>query len=580
MSLRRLTYGDYKVGWICALHIELTAAMTMLDEVHHRLPPPNENDDNSYVLGSVGDHNVVIASLPEGETGTSSAAHVASQMRLSFTSIKFGLMVGIGGGVPSDRHDIRLGDVIVSRPSDTFGGVFQYDFGKSVPGGFKQTGFLNAPPRALRTAITTLRGQLSFPEYNKIPEYLSNVLPEFKYPITEADVLFMADNLHVQNAKTCAQCDRTKIVTRPGPPRNSNPVIHYGTIASGNQVMKDAVKRDFIAAEYGVLCFEMEAAGLMNSFPCVVIRGISDYADSHKNDRWKNYAAATAAAYAKQLLVSIPATNFVNTPSAASVLLSSTLATPTVPAASGSNPTSQESPIDRSMKGMLFWNGFLNLRRVALGRLIVNAKSPGQDYWPTSTDSLAFCLNPDDIDEANFDQVRQVIGEQKGNVLDKLANFLSGDKSRAATKFELVPAASKVYSLVQPILHFRRICKDKDTREWMENMRKYYPIFLIVGLVTVIDIAVLCQGSHNVAIDIYFVAPGERVIGIQYRKVKFRILSSSQLDKAHLEDNQWKLLGTDRAGSDDVLEADPECLPSINDLSLGSVGEDEFMYLS
>jgi hypothetical protein len=50
----------------------------------------------------------------------------------------------------------------------------------------------------------------------------------------------------------------------------------------------------------------MEAAGLMDNFPCLVIRGIHNYADSHKNERWQPYAAATAAAYAKELLSIIP----------------------------------------------------------------------------------------------------------------------------------------------------------------------------------------------------------------------------------------------------------------------------------
>jgi hypothetical protein len=52
----------------------------------------------------------------------------------------------------------------------------------------------------------------------------------------------------------------------------------------------------------------MEAAGLMISFPCLVIRGICDYADSHKNKTWQPYAAGTAAAYAKEMLsVILPA---------------------------------------------------------------------------------------------------------------------------------------------------------------------------------------------------------------------------------------------------------------------------------
>jgi nucleoside phosphorylase len=52
--------------------------------------------------------------------------------------------------------------------------------------------------------------------------------------------------------------------------------------------------------------FRMEAAGLMNHFPCLVIRGICDYSDSHKNKVWQGYAAMTAAAYAKDLLCRIP----------------------------------------------------------------------------------------------------------------------------------------------------------------------------------------------------------------------------------------------------------------------------------
>ncbi|OJJ79090.1 uncharacterized protein ASPGLDRAFT_1070745 [Aspergillus glaucus CBS 516.65] len=81
-----------------------------------------------------------------------------------------------------------------------------------------------------------------------------------------------------------------------------NPAIHYDLIASANQLMKDASIRDRLAAEKDVLCFEMEAAGLMNHFPCLVICGICDYSDSHKNKDWQGYAAMTAAAYARDLL--------------------------------------------------------------------------------------------------------------------------------------------------------------------------------------------------------------------------------------------------------------------------------------
>ncbi|KAL7817986.1 ankyrin repeat-containing domain protein [Trichoderma aethiopicum] len=101
-------------------------------------------------------------------------------------------------------------------------------------------------------------------------------------------------------------CDTVKIIERED--RDEPVTIHYGLIASGNQVIKDARLRDKLNASLGgkVLCVEMEAAGLMESFPCLVIRGICDYADSHKNKKWQKYAALVAAAYAKELLMVVP----------------------------------------------------------------------------------------------------------------------------------------------------------------------------------------------------------------------------------------------------------------------------------
>jgi nucleoside phosphorylase len=81
-----------------------------------------------------------------------------------------------------------------------------------------------------------------------------------------------------------------------------DPVVHYGLITSGNKVIKNAALRDELRDRHNITCFEIEATGLMNTLPVAIIRGISDYADSHKNDQWQLYAAATAAAYAKGLL--------------------------------------------------------------------------------------------------------------------------------------------------------------------------------------------------------------------------------------------------------------------------------------
>ncbi|KAJ5517508.1 hypothetical protein N7527_009068 [Penicillium freii] len=121
-----LSHEDYTVGWICALPLEMAAAKLMLDAIHPSLPR-SPTDQNTYILGNIGDHNVVIACLPSGAYGIVSAATVAMQLLSSFHSIRFGLMVGIGGGVPNGNADIRLGDIVVSQPTDTSGGVIQYD---------------------------------------------------------------------------------------------------------------------------------------------------------------------------------------------------------------------------------------------------------------------------------------------------------------------------------------------------------------------------------------------------------------------------------------------------------------------
>jgi nucleoside phosphorylase len=157
MALRRLRIQDYTVGWVCALPIELAAATAILDEKHQSLPH-DDNDPYLYTLGCIGEHNVVLACLPAGQMGTNSAAVVATRMQSKFPSLRIGLMVGIGGGVPSTEADIQLGDVVISQPHATQGGVVQYDFGKTGVGGrLTPTGFLNTPPTVLLNAISKLR---------------------------------------------------------------------------------------------------------------------------------------------------------------------------------------------------------------------------------------------------------------------------------------------------------------------------------------------------------------------------------------------------------------------------------------
>src|SRR3954462_135148 len=148
---------DYTVGWICAISTEYVAAQAFLDEKHERPEYVSPNDNNDYTLGTVGKHNIVIAVLPDGEYGISSAASVARDLLHGYPNVRIGVMVGIGGGAP---NDIRLGDIVVSAPRNNNGGVFQYDFGKTIQDqSFQPTGVLNQPPIVLRTGMSGLKAE-------------------------------------------------------------------------------------------------------------------------------------------------------------------------------------------------------------------------------------------------------------------------------------------------------------------------------------------------------------------------------------------------------------------------------------
>lgn len=310
---RQYIAEDYTVALVCALPLEMAAAKGMLDQIHPSLSEQAPADHNSYILGRVQAHNVVIACLPVGIYGTTSAATVAKDLLRTFKSIRFGLMVGIGGGAPSPKRDIRLGDIVVSQPSGVTGGVIQYDRGKTgQEGHFERTGSLNTPPQVLLTALARLQADHLTGDC-RIPQFLSGLInryPKMKKGFTfqgePNDCLFQAEYEHVGPDSGCEQCDRTHAVHRDARD-DTDPVVHYGNIGSGNQVIKDATTRDRLSRDLDVLCFEMEAAGLMQDFPCLVIRGICDYADSHKTKAWQGYAAAVAAAFAKELLSVIAA---------------------------------------------------------------------------------------------------------------------------------------------------------------------------------------------------------------------------------------------------------------------------------
>lgn len=386
-NLADIKINDYTIGWIAALPLEEKAARLVLNDDYQILSQVPLGDINRYVLGAINEHKIVLAVMPDGEYGKSSALSVATHMLRTFPNIRVGFMVGVGGGAPSRDNDIRMGDVVVSRKGDGKGGVFEFDYGKKHQAkSFEFTSHLNSIPPAVMNAITGLRS-LDLSRSNRISQeineilaqdrILPNVRAEFERPSEESDLLFKSNIVHNQShdynlytilgAPIClllmsisfyvrpvrwqivfaslalvgasfigrnieglgsiiftatkaskdlpeseicrefCQASQSKpLIERAKRDSSSGSKIHYGLIGSSDQLMKDAIRRDELAKEHGILCFEMEAAGLMNRFPCLVVRGIYNYSDSHKNKKWQKYAALAAAVYAREVIRELP----------------------------------------------------------------------------------------------------------------------------------------------------------------------------------------------------------------------------------------------------------------------------------
>ncbi|KAF5131208.1 hypothetical protein E5D57_007560 [Metarhizium anisopliae] len=210
---------------------------------------------------------------------------------------------------------IRLGHVVVAKPTRDNSGTVQYDHGKALEGRFERTGALAPPPAVLLNAaqaFATQRARLNIdPIWRDIERIQTShrQLCRFRFPGAESDQLYPSDYTHGQPGVSCGEsgCDPKRRIERAvDDDGNAFIAVHRGTIASGELVIKDAFLRDQMAQQNGVVCFETEAVGALADFPCMIVRGISDYCDSHKNDVWHGFAAAAAAAYARELFFHLP----------------------------------------------------------------------------------------------------------------------------------------------------------------------------------------------------------------------------------------------------------------------------------
>lgn len=305
-----LRHEDYSIAWIAILPIEVDAALAALDNKHDGVFPSARGDDYTYIGGEIEGHNVVIAKLPAGQQyGVVTAAALVNQVKIRFENIWFALLVGVAAGLPDydvssnpKRRDIRLGDVIVCVPDKHSAGVLHYDIGQDTESGFQINSRQAEPPSLVRAAIGDIQHiQRPFRRGNPLALLLhklqaSSEHDEFRYPGQDQDTLyrrqFTEDGRH-----TDTKVDRTQ---RDELERTR---VWYGRIGSGNSLMRSAIRKDELRERYDLLGLEMEAAGVMNTLPTGVIRGVCDYGDGHKAKNWQAYAAAVAATYAKALLL-------------------------------------------------------------------------------------------------------------------------------------------------------------------------------------------------------------------------------------------------------------------------------------
>ncbi|KAG9692387.1 purine and uridine phosphorylase, partial [Aureobasidium melanogenum] len=336
--MRPETRDEFEIAIVCALPLEAAAVIDSFDQRYDKNCSgygKQEGDTNTYSTGRIGQHNVVLAHMPG--MGVSSAASVASNIQLSFKAIRLALIVGVCGGAPLERPTpaIVLGDVIISNS------VVEFDFGKQYPTRFERKTDLD---HTLGRPNPEIRGLLSKFGVASIRKELEetillnlNILQQkghtAGYPGAEHDRLFPASYRHIHRRETASQdcpcvssqsngralclealessCDALGCIVEipDGSSRqmrfasgNPTPFVHIGTIGSASTVMKSGEHRDIIARENKIIAFEMEGAGVWDNLPCIVVKGVCDYSDSHKNKMWQNYAAATAASAAKAFL--------------------------------------------------------------------------------------------------------------------------------------------------------------------------------------------------------------------------------------------------------------------------------------
>jgi nucleoside phosphorylase len=306
-----LNYDDYTIAWLAVLPVEAEAALGMLDKRHEGQFESVRGDDYIYVGGEINGHNVVVATWPAGQTyGVGAATALVNQVKARFPNIWFTLLVGVAAGLPNlsptdpaKRRDIRLGDVLVCVPGKTSSGIIHYDLGKDTESGFMLHGRQAETPTIVRAAIGNI--QLTKKKPFMTGNTFATQLAVFQNDAEDVKFRCRSQEEDILSASSNEEGAPQILIEREPRDESERTQVWYGNIGSGSSMMRNARRRDELRDTYDLIGLEMEAAGIMNTLPTGVIRGVCDYGDGQKNKDWQPYAAAVAAVYAKGILCTI-----------------------------------------------------------------------------------------------------------------------------------------------------------------------------------------------------------------------------------------------------------------------------------
>ncbi|KAI9682601.1 MAG: hypothetical protein M1822_006899 [Bathelium mastoideum] len=323
---RTLPASQYTVGWLCATDEELTVALASLDEAH--LSPALSNPgETTYKYGSIiGRHAVhdVVVVRPIATGKTSMVKAVQGLGRENFPNLDRTFFVGVAGALPrpsvedDPANKIEKGDVVVAySPNRRGDAVIEYDrISELGEVGSVLKHHTDKTSHALQSAFDIWFKDYEAKETNveKILQLMLDQNEKFNAPGPDQDLLFYDETKHCGNRDDCSQCEQKAAPYRrrqgkQEPYRKARfyPIkVHRGLILTGDAVVKSSVTRKGIKAKYpAALCVDTESATMMDEFHPLVIRAISDYADSHYGKAWVSYAAAAAAAVAKDIITEL-----------------------------------------------------------------------------------------------------------------------------------------------------------------------------------------------------------------------------------------------------------------------------------